>query len=78
MVPDGSRVVLVDDWMETASQMTAALDLLEAAGANVVHVAVLGAEENETPLELEAEYGVHSVSVARTRDARTRQRRNRG
>ncbi|MEE6211010.1 phosphoribosyltransferase family protein [Salarchaeum sp. III] len=61
MVPDGCRVLLVDDWMETASQMTAALDLLEAAGADVTGIAVLGAEENETPLALEEEYGVHSV-----------------
>lgn len=61
MVPDGSRVLLVDDWMETASQMTTALDLLERAGAEVMGVAVLGAEENETPLRLEAEYGVHSL-----------------
>ncbi|MFB6270384.1 MAG: phosphoribosyltransferase family protein [Halobacterium sp.] len=61
MVPEGSRVLLVDDWMETASQMTTALDLLERAGADVAGVAVLGAEENETPLELEERYGVHSV-----------------
>lgn len=61
MVPDGSRVLLVDDWMETASQMTTALSLLERAGAEVVSIAVLGAEENETPLWLEEEYHVHSI-----------------
>lgn len=61
MVEEGCRVVVVDDWIETASQMTTAIDLLERAGADVVGIAVLGAEENETPLCLEAEYGVHSV-----------------
>ncbi|MFQ3318526.1 MAG: adenine phosphoribosyltransferase [Natronomonas sp.] len=61
MVPDGCRVVLVDDWMETASQVTTALELLEQAGADIVGISVLGAEENETPRRLEAEYGVHSI-----------------
>lgn len=61
MVPEGSRVLLVDDWMETASQMTTAIDLLERAGADVAGIAVLGAEDNETPRELDEEYGVHSV-----------------
>ncbi|GAA0281074.1 phosphoribosyltransferase family protein [Halobacterium noricense] len=61
MVPEGSRVLLVDDWMETAAQMTTALDLLERAGAEIAGIAVLGAEENETPRELDEQYGVHSV-----------------
>ncbi len=61
MVPEGTRTLLVDDWMETASQMTTALDLLEQAGATVVGIAVLGAEENEVPLRLDEEYGVHTI-----------------
>lgn len=61
MVDDGARVLLVDDWMETASQMTTALDLLERAGADVMGIAVLGAEENEVPLELDEKYGVHTI-----------------
>lgn len=61
MVEDGGRTILVDDWMETAAQMTTALDLLERAGADVTDIAVLGAEENETPLELDEEYGVHTL-----------------
>lgn len=61
MVPDGARTLVVDDWMETASQMETAIGLLEAAGADVTGIAVLGAEENETPLALDEEYGVHSI-----------------
>lgn len=61
MVEDGARTVLVDDWMETAAQMTTALDLLERAGADVTGIAVLGAEENEVPLALDEEYGVHTI-----------------
>ncbi|MFC7166996.1 phosphoribosyltransferase family protein [Halospeciosus flavus] len=61
MVEAGCRVVVVDDWIETASQMTAAINLLERAGAEIKGIAVLGAEENETPLRLEEKYGVHSV-----------------
>lgn len=61
MVPDGTRTLVVDDWMETATQIEVAIDLLERAGAEVAGIAVLGAEANETPLELDAEYGVHSI-----------------
>lgn len=61
MVPDGARTLVVDDWMETAAQMETAIGLLEEAGAEVMGIAVLGAEENETPLRLDEEYDVHSI-----------------
>lgn len=49
MVDDGARTLLVDDWMETASQMTTALDLLERAGADVMGIAVLGVRGSAAP-----------------------------
>lgn len=60
-VPNGGRALVVDDWVETASQMDAAIDLLERAGAEVVGIAVLGAEETEETRRLDEEYGIHSV-----------------
>jgi adenine phosphoribosyltransferase len=38
---DSDRVLLVDDWIETGSQALTAIDLVRAAGAQVVGVAVL-------------------------------------
>jgi adenine phosphoribosyltransferase len=35
------RVLVVDDWLETGSQMSAAVDSVRAAGARVVGVAVI-------------------------------------
>lgn len=61
-VPDGTRIVVVDDWMETASQVTTAIDLIERAGGDVCGIAVLNAAENETTRRLHEEYGVYSVS----------------
>ena len=37
----GARVLIVDDWLETGSQLRAARRLLERAGAQVVGVAVV-------------------------------------
>jgi adenine phosphoribosyltransferase len=41
LVPPGARVLLVDDWIETASQFGAARALLERAGATVIGASVL-------------------------------------
>lgn len=61
-VPDGARAVVVDDWMETAAQMTAATELVVAAGGSVVGIAVLDAEANNRSRALAARYRVHTVN----------------
>lgn len=38
---DADRVLIVDDWTETGSQMLAAVDLVQEAGSTVVGVAVI-------------------------------------
>jgi adenine phosphoribosyltransferase len=40
-VPAAARVLVVDDWVETGSQVTAARSLLERAGATVVGTSVI-------------------------------------
>ncbi|MGZ0747435.1 phosphoribosyltransferase family protein [Haloparvum sp. AD34] len=62
MVPDGERVLVVDDYVETASQVRVAVDLLEEAGAEVCGLTFLCALQTEETRSLDAEYGVYSVN----------------
>ncbi|MGB9965081.1 phosphoribosyltransferase family protein [Halobacterium hubeiense] len=64
-VPEDRPVLVVDDWMETASQVETAIDLIERAGGTVGGVALLAAEENETTRRLDDEYGVYSIKPFR-------------
>lgn len=64
-VPDDGPILLVDDWMETASQVETAINLLERAGGTIGGIAVLAAAENETTRHLDDEYGVYSVKPFR-------------
>lgn len=59
-VPAGARVLVVDDWVETAAQLTAAVELVEAAGGEVAGIATVGAHADTTE-ELRADYTFHDV-----------------
>ena len=65
-VPDGSSVVVVDDWMETAAQITAAVELVAATGGRVDGIAVLDAESTERSRRLAETYRVHTVNPETT------------
>jgi adenine phosphoribosyltransferase len=51
ILSDSDRVLVVDDWLETGSQVSASIDSVEAAGALVVGVAVIvdGSEIESSP-----------------------------
>lgn len=57
-----SRVLVVDDWMETGAQMAAATTLVERAGATVTGITVLDAEGTKRSRALAAEYDLHTVN----------------
>lgn len=61
-IRDDERVLLVDDWIETAGQMTAAADLVERAGGTVAGIVVLDAQENDASRRLDERYGLFTVS----------------
>ena len=44
VLSDADRVLIVDDWVETGSQMLTAIDLIEETGSSVVGVAVIVAD----------------------------------
>lgn len=61
-IPRDEPILLVDDWMETASQVGTAIDLIERAGGTVGGIALLAAETNETTRRLDETYGVSTVN----------------
>ncbi|MFC4359860.1 phosphoribosyltransferase family protein [Halobium salinum] len=55
------RVLLVDEWVETGTQMRAAAALVEAAGASVSSIATVGIDHTEETESLFERYDVHHL-----------------
>jgi len=60
-IPRGSRVLLVDDWIETGAQATAAIQLIEHQGATVAGLATINIDKGEKTASLRANYRVVSA-----------------
>lgn len=58
---NGSRVLVVDEWIETGAQVAAAIKLIEARGGIVVGVAAVNIDRNPRTEALRAQYEVYSV-----------------
>lgn len=56
-----NRVLLVDDWVKSGTQIAGALELIEGQGARVVGIAALNFDENELTRPLMAQYRVHTL-----------------
>lgn len=54
--PAGTRVLLVDEWIETGATAKAAVELIERAGGIVVGIAAIAFRENEKTAPLWAKY----------------------
>jgi adenine phosphoribosyltransferase len=59
-VTDGTRALVVDDWVETGGHLRATVDLLERAGATVAAVTVLRVVPGDVP-DLSDDCPVHAV-----------------
>ena len=59
--PPGTRVLLVDDWIETGATAKAAVELIERAGGVVVGIAAIAFRKTEKTAALWAKYRGHSV-----------------
>ncbi len=60
-VPSWSRILLVDEWIETGGQMNAAIRLLEGCDATIVGIATIKMEINDATTEISNRYRVHEV-----------------
>jgi adenine phosphoribosyltransferase len=59
--PAGTRVLLVDEWIETGATAKAAVELIERAGGVVVGIAAIAFRKNERTAPLWAKYRCHGV-----------------
>lgn len=55
------RVVLVDDWVETGAQVSAAVQLIEREGGRIVGIAALNIDSNPVTRVLCSRYKCHSL-----------------
>lgn len=60
-VAPGSRVLIVDDWIETGVQMRAAIELVEGQGGVVIGVCAFNIDDNERTRGLLKSYSCHSI-----------------
>jgi len=60
-ITPGTRVLLVDEWIETGSQVKAAVELIERQGAEIVGIATINMDDNDTTSKLKQYYKCYSV-----------------
>lgn len=60
-IAPGTRVLLVDEWIETGAQVRAAIELIESQGGVIVAVAALNIDVNEATKPIRERYMCHTV-----------------
>ena len=59
--PAGTRVLLIDEWIETGTQARAAAELVERAGGVMVGIAAIAFRRNDRTAPLWARYRCHGL-----------------
>ncbi len=60
-ISTGARVLVVDEWVETGAQVSAAIELIERQGGIVVGIAAIAIDENERTHFLRGTYKCYAV-----------------
>lgn len=60
-IEPGTRVLVVDEWIETGAQVGAAIELIEGQGGMVVGVAAISLDESEATRPLLEGYNCHTL-----------------
>lgn len=61
ILTQGSRVLIVDEWIETGAQVSAAITLIEGHGAIVAGIAAINMDDNDKTRLIRSRYKVFSV-----------------
>ena len=61
-IAPGTRVLIVDEWVETAAQVTAAAKLIEGLGGIVAGIATIAMDDNAQTRVLRRRYHCHTAS----------------
>jgi len=62
-VEKGERILLVDEWIETGTQMKTAVELIEKLGGEVVGICSLVAHKNENTKILFDKYNLKAIKI---------------
>ncbi|MBU0702355.1 MAG: adenine phosphoribosyltransferase [Chloroflexi bacterium] len=60
-IEPGTRVLVVDEWIETGAQVGAAVELIEGQNGVVVGIATINMDDNETTRLLQKKYECRTV-----------------
>jgi adenine phosphoribosyltransferase len=60
-VPRGARLLLVDEWIETGAQVSAAINLIEGQGGVIVGIVAINIDGNDLTQALQEKYNCHSL-----------------
>lgn len=63
-IQKGERILLVDEWAETGSQIEAAINLLERAGGIIKGISLIGIEKNDKTLSILERYKVNVIGIS--------------
>ena len=66
-IKKGDKVLIVDEWLETGSQVKAAIKLIEKQGGKIIGITVLAAEKNSKNKILFDKYNCKAIRVAEKR-----------
>ncbi len=59
----GTKVLLVDEWIETGAQIRAAIRLIEGQNGRIAGIATINMDENKETLALREQYQCHHIGV---------------
>ncbi len=60
-ITPGTRVLLVDEWVETGSQVKAAVELIERQRAEIVGIVTINMDDNDATRKLRQHYKCYSA-----------------
>ncbi len=61
ILSQGTRVLIVDEWIETGAQVSAAITLIERYGAIVAGIAAINMDDNVKTRQISFKYEVYTV-----------------
>jgi len=61
ILSQGLRVLIVDEWIETGAQVSAAITLIESYGAIVAGIAAINMDDNVKTRQISSKYEVYTV-----------------
>ncbi|MCP4178911.1 MAG: adenine phosphoribosyltransferase [bacterium] len=61
IITQGTKILIVDEWIETGAQVAAAINLIEKRRGIVVGISTINIDDNESTRKITSKYNVYSV-----------------